>query len=146
MTRLRVAITIDAPPRVVWRAVSDIPSHVNWMRDAEAIRFTSARRSGVGTTFDCDTRVGPFHTVDKMEVVEWRPGRVLGVRHRGAVRGEGRFTIRRRRRGRTLFVWTERLTFPLWLGGPVGSFVARPILRAIWRSNLRAFKTLVESG
>jgi hypothetical protein len=80
--------------------------------DARAIRFTSERRSGVGTTFECKTRIGPFRTIDVMEVTEWRRGRSLGVRHTGLVSGTGRFVLRRGRLGRTRISWDERLRFP----------------------------------
>ena len=60
------------------------------------------------------------------------------------VTGRGRFTLRRRPRGRTRFCWEERLTFPGWMGGIVGEQVARPILRAIWRRNLRRLKDQLE--
>jgi hypothetical protein len=105
------------------------------MADAEAIRFTSARRSGVGTTFDCDTRVGPLRLVDRMEVTEWREGRAIGVRHVGLVRGSGRFTLRGRGR-RTRFTWEEELSIPWWLGGPAAAVV----LRLVWMRNLRRLR------
>jgi hypothetical protein len=146
VSRIRVSIVIDASRRSVWRAVEDIGSHVNWMEDAEAIRFTSGRRRGVGTTFDCDTRVGPLSLVDRMEVTSWRPGREMGIRHVGLVTGTGRFTLRRRRSGRTKFTWEERLVFPWWMGGPAGSLAAGPVLRWVWRRNLANLKRLVEGA
>ena len=45
MPRIRVSTTLPAPPGAVWAAVSDLASHVDWMADAEAIRFTTRRRS-----------------------------------------------------------------------------------------------------
>jgi uncharacterized protein YndB with AHSA1/START domain len=144
MARLRVSTTIDAPPRRVWAAVDDIGSHVRWMADARAIRFTGAQRRGVGTRFECDTRVGPLRTTDLMEVTSWKPRRRMGVRHRGVVTGSGEFTLRRLRRGRTRFTWSERLVFPWWLGGPVGAAMGRPVLRLVWTRNLRNLKAIVE--
>ncbi len=141
---IRVAVTIDAPRGVVWRAIEDIGSHVEWMADAEAIRFTSARRRGVGTTFDCDTRVGPFRLVDRMEVTEWRPGRAMGVAHVGVVTGRGRFTLRGLPGGRTRFSWREDLRFPWWLGGALGAVLGGEVLRLIWARNLRNLKRLIE--
>ena len=130
----------------MWQALSDIASHPAWMRDAAAIRFLSDHREGVGTTFDCDTRVGPFRTTDRMEVTEWRKGRVFAIAHRGVVTGRGRFTIRRARRGRTRVTWDEWLQFPWWAGGPAGALMARPVLKRIWRGNLRRLKAHVETG
>ena len=81
MTRVRVSVVIDAPPRRVWDEVRDIASHVDWMADARAIRFTSHQQTGVGTTFECDTGYGPFRLTDHMEVTEWDEGRTIGIRH-----------------------------------------------------------------
>ena len=130
----------------MWSAIKDVGSHVEWMHDAVAIRFTSSRRSGVGATFDCDTRVGPLRLTDRMEITEWRPGRAMGIRHVGVVTGEGRFLLRRRLRGGTRFVWEERLVFPWWMGGPVGALFGGQVLRLVWRRNLRNLKRLVEGG
>jgi len=141
--RIRTDIAIDAPPAAVWARLADIADHVSWMADAAAIRFTGERRSGVGTTFECETRVGPLRTTDVMEVTEWRERRAMGVRHVGLVTGTGRFLLRRARRGRTRLTWDEDLRFPWWLGGRVGAFVARPVLRAVWRGNLRRFAARV---
>ncbi|HEV7524158.1 MAG TPA: SRPBCC family protein [Acidimicrobiia bacterium] len=144
--RIKVGITIDAPPGDAWQVVAPIEHHVDWMVDAESIRFLGSQTRGVGTTFDCVTKVGPIRLTDRMTVTEWDPGRSMGIEHRGFVTGRGRFTLRRRPRGRTRFTWNERLTFPWWMGGPAGAIAAKPILRAIWRRNLRRLKTIVEAA
>ena len=46
--------------------------------------------------------------------------------------------------GRTRITWDERLRFP-WLGGPVAGLVAAPVLRLMWRGNLRRLASLVEN-
>lgn len=139
MTRIRLSTFIPAPRSSVWNSLRDIGSHVRWMKDAEAIRFTSERLEGVGTTFECETRVGPFRLNDLMEITEWRPRRAMAIRHGGVVRGLGRFSLRRVPGG-TLFTWDERLRFPWWLGGPVAGRLAAPVLRHIWKGNLRRLK------
>ena len=120
----------------MWADVRHIASHVEWMEDAVEIRFVGRQREGAGTAFDCVTKVGPFTLVDRMEITEWRPGSRMGVRHIGVVSGQGRFTLRRARGGRTRFTWDERLTFPWWMGGPLGAVAGAPVLRRIWRRNL----------
>lgn len=137
MAKIRVSTIVDAPPARVWADVEDIASHVEWMADAASIRFLSDRRSGVGTRFECDTKIGPFTTTDVMEITEWVPGKTMGVRHSGVVSGAGRFTLKKASGGRTQFQWRERLVFPRWMGGPVGAFAAKPVLRWVWRRNLR---------
>ena len=144
--KIKVGITIDAPIATTWRAVEPIEQHVDWMAEAETIRFTSSKRRGVGTTFDCVTKVGPIRMTDRMTVTEWEPGRMMGIEHAGVVTGRGRFTLRRRRGGRTRFTWKEHLTFPWWMGGAVGAYAAKPVLRAIWRRNLRRLKAIVEAA
>jgi carbon monoxide dehydrogenase subunit G len=143
---IRVQTTIEAPPEAVWRRLADIADHVSWMADAAAIRFTGDRRAGVGTSFECETRVGPLRTLDVMEVTEWRDGEAMGVRHRGLVTGTGRFLLEPAGAGRTRLVWAEHLRFPWWLGGPVGGLLARPVLRAVWRGNLRRFAARVTAA
>jgi hypothetical protein len=146
VARICVQTTIDAPPGDVWRRLADIGDHVAWMADAASIRFIGERRSGVGTTFECETRVGPLRTLDVMEITEWREGEAMGVDHRGLVTGTGRFLLARERRDHTRLTWDEDLRFPWWLGGVVGGVVARPVLRAVWRGNLRRFAALVTAS
>jgi hypothetical protein len=146
MGRIRVSTIIDAPPAQVWEEVRHIERHVDWMADAVEIRFTSRRRSGVGTTFDCLTKVGPIRLTDKMEITEWRDAKLMGVRHVGLVTGTGRFTLTKARGSKTRFTWDERLRFPWWMGGPVGGVVGGRIMRQIWKKNLRILKALIESG
>jgi hypothetical protein len=144
--KIKVGVTIDASPQAVWRVVEPIERHVEWMADAESITFTSTSTRGVGTSFDCVTRVGPLHTTDRMTITEWEPERAMGIEHHGVVTGRGRFTLSPRLRRRTRFTWTETLTFPWWMGGAAGALAAKPVLRAIWRRNLRALKRLAEAN
>jgi hypothetical protein len=128
----------------VWDVVERIDHHVDWMQDAVRITFRGSRRRGVGTEFECLTRVGPMRTTDVMRVTEWRPREAMGIEHHGVVRGVGRFTLRRRLRGGTRFCWEERLRFPWWMGGFAGEQAARPVLRAVWKRNLARLKEQVE--
>lgn len=146
MPGIRTEVTVDAPPDAVWRRLADIADHVSWMADAAAIRFTGDTRTGVGTTFECETRLGPLRTTDVMEVTEWRDAEVMGVRHAGLFTGTGRFVLSPVGADRTRLTWDEDLRFPWWLGGPVGATVTRPILRAVWRGNLRRFAARVTSA
>jgi hypothetical protein len=146
MAGVLVRTEIDADPARVWQLVRDLGSHVEWMEDAVAIRFLPGPTTGVGATFDCDTRIGPLALTDRMEVVEWREGEVIGVRHAGVVKGTGRFTVVAAPDGRTVFTWDEELRFPWWLGGPLGEVPGGWVLRRVWRRNLANLKRLAEGS
>jgi hypothetical protein len=139
VARVRVAIDLPPPPQVVWDDIRVLSSHVDWMADAESIEFTTDQREGVGTTFDCVTRIGPVRLVDRMLITEWSPLEAMGVRHVGLVTGDGRFVLHGGGDG-TRFTWDERLSVPWWLGGPL----AGPVLRLVWLRNLRRLRARFE--
>jgi uncharacterized protein YndB with AHSA1/START domain len=140
-----VTTIIDRSPAHVWADVRDIASHVDWMHDAVEIRFLSDAREGLGTRFECDTRVGPFSLTDVMEITSWDDETRMGVCHVGLVEGTGEFTLRDLGSNRTEFRWQEDLSFPWFMGGPVGAFLARPVLRFIWKRNLARLKARIEA-
>lgn len=146
MSRIAVSIEINVDPARVWQEVEPIENHVDWMHDAVAICFQTDQMRGVGTTFLCDTKVGPIKLVDRMEITSWEPGVSMGVRHLGIVTGTGVFTLTPIDLGRrTRFSWTENLTFPWWLGGALGSRIGgRIVMTPIWRRNLRGLKHIIE--
>jgi hypothetical protein len=145
---VRLCTTIGVPPDVVWAAMEDIETHTEWMADAEAITFRTEQRTGIGTEFECLTRIGPFTTTDVMTVTEWRPGVVMGIEHRGVVTGSGRFTLHTvggvHGGALTELCWDEELHYPWWMGGPVGERTSRPILTRIWRGNLDRLRAKAE--
>ena len=112
--------------------------HVSWMRDAVSIVFLTVQRRGVGTTFECLTRIGPFRTRDVMEITCWNETVAMGVVHRGVIVGRGEFSLTPTGAGTTL-TWREELVFPWWMGGPVTAAATRPVLRRLWARNLAAF-------
>ena len=147
MGHIRVAVEIDAPPADVWKVVEPIERHVDWMADAVAIRFTTESTRGVGTEFECDTKVGPITLTDEMTVTEWQPERTMGVRHTGVVTGTGVFELEPIDLGRrTRFTWTEDLSFPWFLGGRLGEVVGgQAVMKQIWKRNLRRLRAIVEN-
>ena len=140
-----VSTVIDRTPAEVWADVREIASHVDWMQDAAEIRFLTEHREGQGTRFECDTKVGPFSLTDVMEITAWEDERRMGVRHVGLVEGTGEFTLTAVGPDRTEFRWEEDLKFPWFLGGPVGAFFARPVLRWVWKGNLKRLKARIEA-
>jgi uncharacterized protein YndB with AHSA1/START domain len=144
MAEVTVAVDIDRTPEQVWSYVRDLGSHVDWMADATEIRFLSDQREGTGTSFECDTKVGPIKLTDVMTITNWVDNAEMGVRHDGVVTGIGEFTLTEIDASGTRFSWREDLAFPIWLGGPIGEVVAKPILTAIWKRNLKRLKANVE--
>ena len=140
MARIRVSTTIEAPLDSVWDYVRRIDSHTEWMADAESISFHGSQTEGVGTAFDCLTRVGPLRLNDAMVVTEWAEKKAIGVRHTGLVTGEGRFTLAPAGTERTEFCWTEELQFPWWMGGLLGDMVGARVLEWVWRRNLKTLR------
>ena len=138
-------VLIDASPDVVWSHVSDLGSHSDWMSDAVRVEFETEQRSGEGTRMRVLTRVGPFRVTDMMTVVSWKPKRLIEVSHHGVISGAGRFEIGPTAPPTTLN-WSEDLRFPWWLGGPLGAWVAKPVLRSIWTRNLATLKRIVEEA
>jgi hypothetical protein len=136
-TVIEVAATYPVTPTTLWAELRRLERHVNWMADAETIEFVSNQREGVGTRFVCRTRVGPLRTRDVLSITSWVEGESMGVRHEGAVTGEGVFSLEAVGESAVRLLWREQLSFPWWGLGPIGVAVARPALRRIWRGNLR---------
>jgi len=135
---IELTTTIPAPRETVWEDFRHIDRHVEWMHDAVRITFLTDNHEGMGTTFQCTTKVGPFVTEDIMRVTRWDEGQAVGVAHAGLISGEGVFTLADDKNA-TVLTWREELHFPWWLGGTFTAWDARPILRLIWRKNLKNF-------
>ena len=145
MARIRISQVIDRIPSEVWNEMRHIERHVNWMHDAVEIRFTSDSREGIGTSFICLTKVGPFKTQDVMTITDWRENEAMGVTHVGLIKGSGQFTITPQGQ-KSLIVWEEKLFFPWWPLGSFGGILSKPVLKLIWKRNLKALKSITEIG
>jgi hypothetical protein len=143
---MRIESTFAATPETIWAAIEHLETHVDWMADAVAITFATNQHTGVGTRFDCLTRIGPIRLTDAMSITRWVPNEEMGVDHVGVVRGTGVFALSRLGDQLSRFSWEEQLTFPWWLGGSFGEWCARPLLTRIWRGNLARLKRIVEAS
>ena len=147
MSQIKISRQIPQPPDRIWAALADLESHSRWMKDAEQVVITSEESRGVGTTMEVETRVGPFRTNDVMEVVGWEEHSYIEVVHKGLIEGHGRLEVGSEGDGRDGTVtWSETLWFPWWLGGRVVAFVASPVLRSIWRGNLKRLEELIATS
>jgi hypothetical protein len=143
---IRVSKKVPAERACVWAEMARVEDHIEWMLDATAIRFQGDQRSGIGTIFECDTKVGPIRLTDLMEITEWEPLESIGVRHRGAVSGGGRFVLVDAPGRATIITWEETLNFPWWLGATVGALLAQPVFRSLWNGNLRRLGQRVDEA
>lgn len=144
MSHIKVSQMVTQPVDVVWQAIADLASHVKWMKDAVSLEFLTDRASGVGTTMEVATRVGPLRTIDVIEVTDWMEGSHIDVKHKGLITGRGRLAVMSAE-DRTIVTWTEDLRFPWWTGGPVAAWVAKPVLASLWKGNLRRLEASLSS-
>jgi len=142
---INVSITINKSIDEVWDEVSILKNHTNWMKDAVSIEFLNDKTQGLGTKMKVLTKVGPIKLFDYMTVTEWIDKKSIGVDHVGIVTGKGKFTLREITEEKTDFQWEETLRFPIYLAGPVGEFFGSPVLKLIWRNNLKGLKELFEN-
>jgi hypothetical protein len=141
--RVRIAHTIHAPRSAVWAELRQLDRHVLWMKDAVSITFHGDQREGVGTSFTCKTKIGPFRTNDEMTITSWIEEREMTVHHQGLITGAGRFVVRGDHGRHCVIRWEERLSFPWYFGGNLTGTFAKPIFKAIWRRNLDRLGELV---
>ena len=139
---IKVSTIINAPLKTVWNEVSRLENHTNWMNDAEKIDFLSENNTGIGTEMKVLTKIGPIKLYDYMTVTDWVVEKTIAVDHIGIVTGKGEFKLEEIDEINTKFNWEETLKFPIYLGGIIGEFFGAPILKLIWRKNLKNLKEL----
>ncbi|MGI8575330.1 MAG: SRPBCC family protein [Egibacteraceae bacterium] len=146
MARIEAATHIEAPPARVWQVLIDWEGQARWMQDAEQVEVISERREGVGVVIRAKTDLFGLTIDDDMEVTEWEPERVLGVRHLGRIiQGVGAFELVPTSYG-VHFTWWEEVDPPL---GPVGELGAQlvvvPLIERVFRRSLAGLKRVAES-
>lgn len=106
-------VTINAPVNQVWRALVQWEKQGDWM----ALTHVSASDqgaddSGIGTTIEAFTGIGPFGVLDKMKVTSWEPPHFCRVDHYGRViKGIGEFRLVDLG-DKTRFDWYEEIKAP----------------------------------
>ena len=135
MPGITVSVDIPAAPAEVWADLSALDTHTEWMTDAHNVEYLSDRRQGAGPRIAVVTRLGPLRTTDVMEFTAWEEPVRMAVAHRGLFTGSGEFLLEAGGSG-TCFTWSEEIRFPWFFGGPLGAWLARPVLRWVWRRNL----------
>ena len=139
------AVIINRPKAEVFEFIRDVQSHTAWMIDAKSIEIISDVKTGIGLRFRCETRLGPLHTSDIMEITGWHEGELISIAHRGLIQGEGTFKLQDYGFDRTLFCWEEQLEVPFLLGGQITGAIIMPILRLVFQRDLRNLRRLIEA-
>jgi carbon monoxide dehydrogenase subunit G len=141
---IEVADTMPGPPEVVWALITDWEHQDDWMLEASGFEVTSSHREGVGVEARATVRISGIRTRDSVRVSMWEPPRVLVIDHLGWVKGSGEIQMAPIREG-TRMRWRETLFAPKALGpfGRLGLRMAAPLLRRIFRRDLRVLQSLV---
>ena len=90
---ISVSTSISKSIEEVWKEVSILKNHTNWMKDAVSIEFLNEKSEGLGTKMKVLTKIGPIKLFDYMTVTEWIEKKSIGVDHIGIVTGKGKFTL-----------------------------------------------------
>jgi hypothetical protein len=106
-------VTIKAPVNEVWRFLVSWERQGDWMALTRVSASDSgADDSGIGTTIEAFTGIGPFGVLDKMKVISWEPPHFCRVDHYGQIiKGIGEFRLVDLE-GSTRFDWYEEIKAP----------------------------------
>ena len=109
-------VTINATVNKVWRALVEWEKQGDWMTLTRvSASDNGADDSGIGTTIEAFTGVGPFGVLDKMKVISWEPPHFCRVDHYGKViKGIGEFRLVDLG-DKTRFDWYEEIKAPAFI-------------------------------
>lgn len=143
-SEIRMSITINAPITRVWEVAADVQRQPEWMHEMKRVAMLTPGPVQVGSRGRATVRIFGISTTDDVVITRLEPPHMFGIRHEGRFSGEGLLEFSATPEGGTLINWMEYLRPPLF---PIlGGFLQRPILGAIFRSDLRNLKRLVEEG
>lgn len=144
MAELALSVDVDAPPQVVFDALTDWSNQSEWMAGTD-VRVTAGDGRSTGSRIVGRTGIGPLGFDDPMEITAWDPPRRVQVHHLGrVVRGDGVFEVEALPDGRSRFHWVEWIDVPLGTLGLVGFTVARPLIARGILPSLRSFARWAE--
>ncbi|MBU3716613.1 MAG: SRPBCC family protein [Candidatus Nanopelagicaceae bacterium] len=106
-------VIIDAPLNEVWRALVQWENQGDWMALTRvSASDQGADDSGIGTTIEAFTGIGPIGVLDKMKVTSWEPPNFCRVDHYGRlIKGIGEFRLVDLG-NKTRFDWYEEIKAP----------------------------------
>lgn len=147
MARIEVITHVEAPPERVWEVLVDWEGQARWMADVSHVEVLSERREGTGVRVRCRTNILGTPLNDDLEVTEWSPDQVLGVRHLGRlIRGIAAFELQPTAYG-TRVLWWEEAEAPLGaVGDAFAGIIIVPWVARMFRRNLSRLKRVCEDG
>ncbi len=134
---------LEAPPDVVWRAITDWERQGEWMLEASDFVVVSDEREGVDVVAEATVRIAGIATRDRIRVDAWELERRLGIVHLGWVKGRGDLWLEGTPDG-TRLRWREELHPPLGPLGAVGLRLFRPFLVRTFERDLRELGDFVQ--
>ncbi len=141
---INISITIDAPIERVWEIAADVQRQPEWMHEMKRVEMLTPGPLRPGSRGRATVRIFGISTTDDVVITQFDPPHTFGIRHEGRFTGEGLLQFSATAEGGTLINWMEYLRPPLF--PTIGGFVQRPILGAIFRSDLRHLKRLLEGS
>jgi uncharacterized membrane protein len=142
--RMSMSITIEAPIERVWEYASDIHRQPEWMHEMKRVEMLTPGPIRVGSRGRATVRIFGISTTDDVVITRLEPPTAFGIRHEGRFTGEGLLLFGATPSGATRVDWMEHLRPPLF--PTIGGFLQRPILAAIFRSDLGRLKASIESS
>ncbi len=141
---INLTIEIAAPRSAVWAYASDIARQPEWMHEMKRVEMLTPPPVRPGSRGRATVRIFGISTTDDVVITEFDPPGTFAIRHEGRFVGEGLLRFTAIDESRTRIDWMEYLRPPLFAN--IGGFVQRPILAAIFRSDLRHLKRILEGG
>jgi carbon monoxide dehydrogenase subunit G len=141
---IEVADLMPGPREIVWDLITDWEHQDDWMLEASDFLVTSDHREGVGVEALATIRIGGIRTRDRVRVSVWDPPERLVIEHVGWVRGRGDIRLTAADLD-TRIVWLEALQAPLGIVGHLGLRLFAPLMRRIFRRDLRVLRGLVRA-
>jgi hypothetical protein len=139
--------TMPGSAEVVWRLITDWEHQDDWMLEASDFVVTGTQREGVGVEAEATVSIGGVRTRDRVRVSAWDPPRRLEIEHGGWVQGVGEIRLTPLGDGACRLDWREELRAPsLGPVGTVGLMAFRPLMRRIFRRDLRVLRGLVRAA
>ena len=122
-------VTINAPVNEVWRALVQWEKQGDWMALTRvSASDKGADDSGIGTTIEAFTGIGPFGVLDKMKVSSWEPPHFCRVEHVGRViKGIGEFRLVDQG-DKTKFDWYEEILAPKLILALIKPFILLTVI------------------